>query len=91
MSFILYNLAKNPEKQNIAAEEIKKNLQNLEEPINANVLMRMHYLKAAIKESFRLHPISIGVGRILPEDAVFSGYKCPKNVSLKFVHNAHPL
>lgn len=76
----MYHLAKNPEKQIIAAEEIKKNLPNLEQPICPVVLAKMHYLKAVIKESFRLNPISIGVGRILPEDAVFSGYKCPKNV-----------
>lgn len=64
----------------MVAEEIRKILPSLEEPVCPNVLMKMHYLKAAIKESFRLNPISIGVGRILPEDAVFSGYKCPKNV-----------
>lgn len=39
-------------------------------------------MKAAVKESLRLNPVSIGVGRVLAQDAVFSGYHVPKGVSM---------
>lgn len=80
MSFILYNLAKNPTKQDEVYKEVKRLLPNSNSPVTRETLSELRYLKAAVKESFRLNPISIGVGRILPEDAVFSGYHCPKNV-----------
>lgn len=36
------------------------------------------YCRAVLKESLRLNPISIGVGRILNKDAVLGGYHVPK-------------
>jgi len=39
------------------------------------------YLKACLRESFRLHyPVFGGSGRVMPEDTVFSGYRVPKGV-----------
>lgn len=49
-----------------------------------NVLRRASYTKAVIKESLRLNPISVGVGRILQTDVVLNGYQVPKGVSRKF-------
>lgn len=80
MSFILYHLAKNPAKQEKVYEEVNRFLPKFSNIITQDILSELKYLKAAVKESFRLNPISIGVGRILPEDATFSGYHCPKNV-----------
>jgi ecdysteroid 25-hydroxylase CYP302A1 len=82
MSFILYHLAKNPAKQEKVYEEVNRFLPKFSNIITQDILAELKYLKAAVKESFRLNPISIGVGRILPEDSSFSGYHCPKNVSL---------
>lgn len=80
MSFILYHLAKNPLKQEKVFKEVSKFLPTSNSRISRDVLSELRYLKAVVKESFRLNPISIGVGRILPVDATFSGYFCPKNV-----------
>lgn len=38
------------------------------------------YARAVLKESLRLNPISIGVGRTLCSDTVLSGYAVPKGV-----------
>lgn len=82
MGFILYHLAKNVSKQDELHAEIKRLLPRYDSPVTEDILSssELKYLKAVVKETFRLNPISIGVGRILPEDASFSGYHCPKNV-----------
>lgn len=36
------------------------------------------YCRAVLKESLRLNPISVGVGRILNKDATLGGYHVPK-------------
>jgi len=84
MSFILYHLAKNPSKQDELFAELVQLLPDHNTPITGDLLgsPQLKYLKAVVKESFRLNPISIGVGRILPEDASFAGYHCPKDVIL---------
>ncbi len=91
MSFILYHIAKNPSKQEEVYKEVKKLLPKPNSPITADTLAEFKYLKAAVKETFRLNPISIGVGRILPEDSSFSGYHCPKNVmnSVGYAFSGH--
>lgn len=45
-------------------------------------LERAVYTKAVIKETFRMNPISVGVGRVLPEECVFSGYRVPAGVNI---------
>ena len=81
MSFVLYHLAKNAPKQEKLWREIQSCLPNEDDRITWETLTNMSYLKAVIKESMRLNPISIGVGRILPEDSVIAGYLIPKDVS----------
>lgn len=49
-------------------------------PITAETLKNATYTKAVIKETFRLNPISVGIGRILQTDVVLSGYRVPKEV-----------
>jgi cytochrome P450 len=81
----LYHLAKNPFKQEKVYQEVSRFLPKSSDLISQDILAELKYLKAAVKESFRLNPISIGVGRILPEDASFSGYHCPKNVKSSII------
>ncbi|KAL0270736.1 UNVERIFIED_CONTAM: hypothetical protein PYX00_008040 [Menopon gallinae] len=76
--FALYHLARNPEKQEILHEESRRLLPKWRTAVTPDVLDDSPYLKATVKESFRLNPISVGIGRILAEDAVFSNYSVPK-------------
>ena len=41
-------------------------------------LRKFSYGKNILKESLRLHPVSVGTSRTLDQDAVFSGYHVPK-------------
>lgn len=81
-SFALYHLATNKEKQRKLYEESLTLLPNETMRVTSEVLARAEYLKACLKESLRLNPVSVGVGRILEEDAVFSGYFVPAGVCL---------
>ncbi|KAK9686524.1 Cytochrome P450 [Popillia japonica] len=77
-SFLLYHVAKNERVQENLYRECKKLLPSPFSPITKEVLAEAYYAKAVLKESLRLRPISIGIGRILNQDAVFSDYNVPK-------------
>lgn len=65
-------------------EEAKAVLPDYErDEITADKLSnQLSYSKAVLKETFRLNPVSVGVGRITNTDLVLSGYQVPKNVSI---------
>ncbi|GFO08057.1 cytochrome p450 cyp12 family-like protein [Plakobranchus ocellatus] len=52
-----------------------------DQPLTPEALARMPYLKAAIKESFRLTFPIMGISRFMPKDVVLSGYHIPAGVS----------
>lgn len=81
-AFALYHLAKNPTAQENLHREAVTLLADNNEPVNAETLRKASYTKAVIKETFRLNPISVGIGRILQTDAILSGYRVPKGVSV---------
>ncbi|XP_059176945.1 probable cytochrome P450 12a5, mitochondrial [Physella acuta] len=77
LQVFFYNLAKNPDKQEILRKEI---LEAVGESgvVDAKALSKMSYLKHCLKESFRLnYPTLTGTLRILPKDIVASGYNIP--------------
>lgn len=82
-SFVLYHLATNPEVQNNLYEESCRLLIEPNSPVTTAILAQAQYMKAVLKESLRLNPISVGIGRILAQDAVLSGYHVPKGVSMQ--------
>lgn len=41
---------------------------------------QLTYSKAVLKETFRLNPVSVGVGRITNTDLILNGYNVPKGV-----------
>ncbi|PIK42398.1 putative cytochrome P450 10 [Apostichopus japonicus] len=77
-SFIIYNLAKNPECQEKVYEEISRVL-SPDEPVTPEVLQMLPYLKACVKESARLFPTIDGTSRILDKNITLSGYNIPAN------------
>ncbi|XP_046818173.1 cytochrome P450 302a1, mitochondrial-like isoform X2 [Vespa crabro] len=78
MAFVLYHLGKNPKCQEKLRSECLKLLPDSNKPIETNILHKAYYAKAVLKETFRLNPVSIGIGRILQTDIVLSGYHVPK-------------
>ncbi|KAL0132045.1 hypothetical protein PUN28_000074 [Cardiocondyla obscurior] len=78
LSFALYHLAKNPAVQEKLRSEAVTLLTDPTSPITTEILRNATYTKAVIKETFRLNPISVGIGRILQTDVVLNGYRVPK-------------
>ncbi|XP_003741296.1 probable cytochrome P450 49a1 [Galendromus occidentalis] len=78
-SFLLYNMAVNPEAQERAHEEAKKLMVGRSsDAVTAKDLNDIPYIKACLKESLRLFPSITGVYRKFDKDVVFSGYNVPK-------------
>ncbi|KAK7086328.1 hypothetical protein SK128_002127 [Halocaridina rubra] len=78
MAFTLYLLAKNPECQAKLQAEIDKVLGDHQGPITTKHLGQLSYLKAVLKESLRVFPLTLGNARLLLKDTVLSGYLIPK-------------
>ncbi|XP_061710510.1 cytochrome P450 302a1, mitochondrial [Cydia pomonella] len=78
-SFALYHLATNPECQAELFQEALTILPSKDSPLTPEALSKAHYLRSCVKESLRLNPVSIGVGRLLQKDIVLKGYHIPKD------------
>ncbi|XP_072940488.1 cytochrome P450 302a1, mitochondrial [Epargyreus clarus] len=78
-SFALYHLARNPECQKKLFDEVKELLPSKNSGITAEVLSKAVYVRSCIKESLRLNPVSVGIGRVLQNDIVLKGYSIPKD------------
>lgn len=73
LCFLLHHLACNPAAQERLYTELRSGG-------GSKDVGSCSYLRACIKESFRLSPTVPGVMRILPEDVVLSGYRVPAGV-----------
>ncbi|CRK95742.1 CLUMA_CG009199, isoform A [Clunio marinus] len=81
--FALNYISRDERIQNKLREEIFKALPNADDPVTASILdSGVPYTKAVLKETLRLNPISVGVGRILNKDKILSGYLVPKNTNV---------
>lgn len=58
-------------------------------PVTEEVLQQASYAKAVLKESLRLRPISVGIGRVLQNEAKFTGYQVPEGVSIYQFFSIH--
>ena len=72
MAFLLHELSKSEQVQKDLEEDFHTT-ETIEEQ-----LKNFKLGKSIVKENFRLHPISVGIGRTLASDAIFSGYHVPK-------------
>ena len=82
LNFVCYHLANNQDVQKRLFEEVSEAMNGGNE-ITVEKLSRMPYLKACVKESFRLTPTIPGIVRVLPTDLCLSGYHIPKGLSIK--------
>ncbi|CAG2253475.1 Cytochrome P450 10 [Mytilus edulis] len=74
--WVLYNLAKNPEVQ----EKLYRETQNIlhdNEPITPEKLSQLSYVKAVVKETFRLYPITFATSRHIEDKLEVGGYMLP--------------
>lgn len=76
LTFLLYNLAKNPSVQQRLHEEISS-LVPQGAPVTSENLRSAKYLRAVISESFRVLPAAICLARILESELELSGYSLP--------------
>ncbi|CAH1104790.1 unnamed protein product [Psylliodes chrysocephalus] len=81
-SFLLYHVANNPSVQDRIYEESLKMLPVKDGDVTDDMLKEAYYIKAVLKESLRLRPVSVGVGRILQSDTQFSGYYIPAGTTI---------
>ena len=84
MQWVLYMMAKNPDKQEILRKEVLSVLgdQNRASPAT---IAQMPYLKAWVRETLRLYPVLSIFGRIASEDLVLSGYQISSGTQLDFL------
>lgn len=83
---ILYNLAKNPEKQKTLRSELFKILPEKNSPLTAENLNNTPYLKACFKESLRIMPVVAANFRATGRNIVLKGYQIPKQVRLLMIN-----
>ena len=75
MQWVLYMLAKNPEKQKILRREVLSVVGN-STFATPETLARMPYLKAWLRETLRLYPVLSAIPR-RPKDIILGGYHIP--------------
>lgn len=84
----LYLLAKNQEKQEKLRKEISRILPQKDSPLTSDSMKNLPYLRAVIKEVFRIHSPTAGNSRELQTDTVLQGYSIPKGTSVAFPNTA---
>ncbi|XP_016997269.2 probable cytochrome P450 12a5, mitochondrial [Drosophila takahashii] len=82
---LLLCLAKNPEKQAKLREEVMKVLPNKDSEFTEVSMKNVPYLRACIKESQRVYPLTVGNARGLTRDSVISGYRVPAGTFVSMI------
>jgi len=81
---LLYHIANNPKKQEKLREEVMSVLPDKIMPITHDILKRIPYVKACIKESLRLFPIFNANLRTMQTDVTIGRYVISKGVRTNF-------
>ncbi|KAL0111384.1 hypothetical protein PUN28_012938 [Cardiocondyla obscurior] len=81
---ILYQLATRPEEQEKIHQELLQILPDPSVSLTTGHLDQAIYMKAFIREVFRVYSTVIGNGRTLQNDTIICGYKIPKGVQVVF-------
>ncbi|XP_036343371.1 cytochrome P450 CYP12A2-like isoform X1 [Rhagoletis pomonella] len=78
-------LAQHPEKQERLRSEVRSVLPEKRGNFTPNVLDNIPYLRACIKESLRIYPVSVGNMRVPQNDLILSGYRVPKGTWVSMI------
>ncbi|XP_076029128.1 putative cytochrome P450 12c1, mitochondrial [Oratosquilla oratoria] len=81
MAFTLYCLARNPNAQEKARQDVEDAVveeENWKKLLTPQHIAKFTYPKVVLKESLRLYPLTLGVLRILDSDAIIGGFHIPK-------------
>lgn len=84
MQWVLYMMAKNPDKQEILRQEVLSVLGD-ETIATPTALAQMPYLKAWVRETLRLYPVLSVLFRVLPTDTTLGGYDIPAGTQVDFL------
>lgn len=75
----MYELARNPEKQEALYEEIKEHILLSARTLTMKILNSLPYLDGTVKETLRMHPIFPAIPKKCIEDVKFDGMFIPKD------------
>nr|AIW79957.1 cytochrome P450 CYP302A1 [Nilaparvata lugens]AIW79958.1 cytochrome P450 CYP302A1 [Nilaparvata lugens] len=78
MSYLLHNLSRHPAVQEKIYDECLRIQPDDNGRLPQDVAQKATYTSQVIRESLRINPVAIGIGRVLPVDVVMSGYHVPK-------------
>ncbi|XP_041640052.1 cytochrome P450 3A40-like [Cheilinus undulatus] len=79
LTFLAYNLARNPDVMKKLQKEIDTTFPN-KAPVEYQALMQMEYLESAINESLRLYPIAARLERVAQASMEINGLVIPKGM-----------
>lgn len=81
-AFALHYISNDQRVQVLLHQEALRVLPNIDDDITPAIMnSEIPYTRSVLKETFRLNPISIGIGRIANRDLILGGYHVPKDVS----------
>ncbi|XP_016952969.1 probable cytochrome P450 12c1, mitochondrial [Drosophila biarmipes] len=84
---LLLNLAKDPEKQQKLREEVLSKLPSPDRDFTLEDMKSLPYLRAFIKESMRVYPVTFANARSAGADVVLNGYRIPKGTHLMMTNS----
>ncbi|XP_008287346.1 cytochrome P450 3A30-like [Stegastes partitus] len=79
LSFLAYNLARNPEVMKRLQKEIDATFPN-KDPVQYEALIQMEYLDSVVNESLRLYPPAARLERVAKETVKINGNTIPKDM-----------
>lgn len=79
LSFLAYNLARNPEVMKRLQKEIDSTFPN-KDPVQYEALIQMEYLDSVVNESLRLYPPAARLERVAKETVKINGITIPKDM-----------
>ncbi|XP_059485467.1 probable cytochrome P450 CYP44 [Neocloeon triangulifer] len=87
MQSCIYSLMKHPVVQEKLYDEIRQNVDLLQE-ITPEILDKLSYTKAVIKETFRMFPLGTELSRVAQKTLVLGGYEIPPGTVIDLNHSS---